>query len=77
MTIVSPSEQDFKDFLPNMPDDNEFSIKVVLPSTGDSADRKVHFDDYKIWIKNPNDALIKFSNIDVSARKCAIESTPK
>lgn len=77
MTLITPADEDFDDYIPRIPDDNAFNVRVILPNTGDQALRTIHFDDYKIWIKNPNDALIKFKNIDVSARLCTIDSTPK
>lgn len=39
--------------------DNTWDLKVVKPSTGDVADRKIHFDDYKIFV-TPNDILVKY-----------------
>lgn len=50
---------------------------MVLTGTKDQAERTIHFDDYKIWIKHPNDPLIKFKNIDSQARKCSILKKPE
>jgi len=35
MTLVSPADRDFIDYLPELTDDNEFNVKVILPATGD------------------------------------------
>jgi len=77
MTIVGPTDPDFDDFVPRIPDNNQFLVRVILPGTKDQASRTIHFDDYKVWIKNPNDALVKYKNIDAAARKCTIEMKPK
>lgn len=76
MTIVGLDENDFMDFVPRIPDDNAFDVRVVLPGTKDQAERTIHFDDYKIWIKHPQDALIKYKGIDSAARVCTILAKP-
>jgi hypothetical protein len=39
--------------------DNVWDVKVVKADTGDVADRKIHFDEYKIYI-TPNDVVIRY-----------------
>lgn len=77
MTVVDPNDADFMDYVPRIPDNNQFDVRVVLPGTKDQAERTIHFDDYKIWIKHPNDPLIKYKNIDSQARKCTILKKPE
>jgi hypothetical protein len=39
--------------------DNVYDVKVVKADTGDVADRKIHFDEFKIFL-TPNDILIRY-----------------
>jgi len=35
MTVVGPTDPDFDAFIPRIPDNNQFNVRVVLPGTKD------------------------------------------
>jgi len=35
MTLVGPKDPDFNDFIPRIPDNNQYDVRVVLPATKD------------------------------------------
>jgi len=35
MNLVGPNEPDFLDYIPRIPDNNQFDVRVVLPATKD------------------------------------------
>jgi len=75
MTLISADDDDFG-LIARIPDNNEFKVKVAYPSTLEAAEKTIHLDEYKIWIKNPNDFLIRFKDIDSVARICTVDTTP-
>jgi len=63
MEVIDIDDYEFKTVIPNMPYDNAYSIKLILPSTGDHVDRNVVYDKYKMFISD-NDIVIKMKDID-------------
>jgi len=76
MTLITADDDDFS-LIPRIPDNNEFKVKVAYPSTLEAAEKTIHLDEYKIWLKNPNDFLIRYKDIDSVARICTVDSTPE
>lgn len=49
----------------------------MLANDKDVGDKKIHFNDVGIWVRDPDDYLMKYSEIDLDANKaCDVYETP-
>jgi len=54
-----------------------FNVKYVLANQKDVGDKKIHFNENGIWVRDVNDYLMKYSEIDLDSNgKCDIYETP-
>jgi len=54
-----------------------FDVKYVLADHKDVGNKKIHFNEVGIWVRDPDDFLMKYSEIDLNANGvCDIYETP-
>ena len=53
------------EMLPDLNLENEFKVKIMLPSLGENSNRVIKFDKYKIYGWPQNDVIVKFKDIDL------------